>query len=140
MSTGQNRNPPRSRTKLEEAVKTAETAAGRASAHYELGVFHDNNGREKEAIPHYEAALKLGLSGERKAQCLAWLASSLCKTRKFDKAEARLEDARTATSDSDLLSFLQRLERRIKREESNAYLRATVGLLLKLAKAERRKG
>lgn len=140
MGAAQERKPPRSRTRLEEAVKTAETPAGRASAHYDLGLFHDNNGREAQAIPQYEAALKLGLSGEQKAQCLAWLASSLCKVRRFDRAEARLQEAWTATSDSDLLSFLQRLEQRIKREESDAYLRATGRLILKLGKVERRKG
>jgi hypothetical protein len=51
-----------------------------------------------------------------------------------------LQEAWTATSDSDLLSFLQRLEQRIKREESDAYLRATGRLILKLGKVERRKG
>jgi hypothetical protein len=119
---------------LEAAVESASTPADRARAHYDLALFQDNNSREAEAIPHYEAALKLGLSGERKAQCLAWLASSFCKTRKFDRARRRAQAAREATSDAALLAFLNRLEVRIKRDEVTADLAKLARLLLREAR------
>ena len=65
---------------LLDAVESARSRSDRAIAHYNLGLFHDNNGREAEAIPHYEAPLELGLDGAAQSQALAWLASSLYKT------------------------------------------------------------
>ena len=47
----------RSLVQLERVVREASTDAEKAQAHLELGLFHDNNGREAEAIPHYEQAL-----------------------------------------------------------------------------------
>ena len=124
------RRSPRSLVALERRVATAASDAERAQAEFDLAVFHDNNSREKAAIPHYEAALRLGLSGELRARCLAWLASSLCKTRRFDTAGARLQEARAATSDDELLSFLQRLERRLERDSLTADMEK-VGRLLR---------
>ena len=95
-------------------LSEAESEAAKALAHYELALFHDNNGREAEAVPHYEAALVKGLTGERRAQCLAWLASSLYKTGQPEMAMERLSEAKEATGDRDLMSFLADLERRVK--------------------------
>ena len=128
------RKAPRNRTLLERRVAEAVSEQERASAEFDLALFHDNNSREAEAIPNYEAALKRGLSGERKAQCLAWLASSYCKTRKFDSARRRLQEAREATSDAKLLVFLNRLERRIKRDEVMADMTKLARLLLREAR------
>jgi hypothetical protein len=94
-------------------LSDAEPGAAKAEAHFELGLFHDNNGREAEAVPHYEAALE-GLEGEKRAQCLAWLASSLHKIDRPQEAMPRLQQAKEATGDPDLLRFLSSLEGRIR--------------------------
>jgi hypothetical protein len=82
----------RNLARLHLAIKQARTRSARASAYYELALFHDNNAREVEAIPNYEQALRLGLSGETRAQAFAWLASSFHKTglprRAIDLARA----------------------------------------------------
>jgi tetratricopeptide (TPR) repeat protein len=114
MSSSRDRRRRRSRAALEAAVAEAVSAARRATAEYELGLFHDNNGREAEAIPHYEAALSHGLSGERRAECLAWLASSLSKTGRLEEALERLREAREATGSPELMRFLAGLERRVR--------------------------
>ncbi len=67
----------RTRKALESNLEKAKTKSAKAIAYYELGLFHDNNGREAEAVPHYQNALKLGLDTHTKAKALAWLASSL---------------------------------------------------------------
>ncbi len=46
---------------MRDALAAAKTKAAKAKAHYEFALFHDNNSREAEAIPHYRAALRLGL-------------------------------------------------------------------------------
>jgi hypothetical protein len=114
VTTGRSR---RSRERLEAAVGETGSDADRAKAHYELGLFHDNNGREAEAIPHYEAALGLGLDGETRAMCLAWLASSLLKTGRAAQALVRLAECQEMGVDGDLLRFVERLDKRIKRGE-----------------------
>jgi tetratricopeptide (TPR) repeat protein len=86
----------------------------RARAHFELAVFHDNNGRKGEAIPNYEAALELGLPDESRARCLAWLASSLYKTGRPQEAMKRLQQAKSAPNDRELMGFLYRLEGRVR--------------------------
>ncbi len=48
---------------LLDAVESAQSSSDKAIAHYNLGLFYDNNGREAEAIPNYEVALELGLDG-----------------------------------------------------------------------------
>lgn len=105
--------PRRNRQALEAAIDAATNDGERAMAHYELGVFHDNNSRESDAIPHYEAALALGLDNPRRAECLAWLASSLFKTSRLEQALARVTQARRLTADDKLRTFLDGLERRI---------------------------
>jgi tetratricopeptide (TPR) repeat protein len=104
----------RSVTRLESRLREARTDEERANAEYELGLFHDNNSREAEAIPHYEAALRLGLAGGRRAECLAWLASSLYKTGRAEAALQRLRQSRDVAEGRELMDFLLGLERRIR--------------------------
>ena len=100
---------------LLDAVESAQSRSDKAIAHYNLGLFHDNNGREAEAIPHYEAALELGLDGATQSQTLAWLASSLYKTGALEEATRRVRQSRSLASDASLVRFLASLERRILR-------------------------
>ena len=51
----------RNLSSLAKALDQATTKSERAQAHYELALFHDNNGREAQAIPHYESAIALGI-------------------------------------------------------------------------------
>jgi hypothetical protein len=94
----------------------ARTAKARARAHYELGVFHDRNSREKEAIPNYLAALKLGLDVKTKAMALAWLASSYYKTSQSKAALRRVKQAERLTNNPALRKFLAGLKQRIEKE------------------------
>ncbi|MGC1340692.1 MAG: tetratricopeptide repeat protein [Candidatus Binataceae bacterium] len=105
----------RNLARLHLAIKQARTRSARASAYYELALFHDNNAREVEAIPNYEQALRLGLSGETRAQAFAWLASSFHKTGLPRRAIDSLAQARAATRDAALKKFLDGLEHRIRR-------------------------
>ena len=100
---------------LLDAVESAQSRSDKAIAYYDLGLFHDNNGREAEAIPYYEAALELGLDGATKSQALAWLASSLYKTGALDEAIRRVGQSRSLASDASLVRFLVGLEKRILR-------------------------
>src|SRR5690242_2448923 len=111
--------PRRSRTSLEAAVDSAKTAEARAAAEFALAVFHDNNSREAEAVPHYRAALAAGLSGARRAEALAWLASSLMKTGAPTEARTKAAEARAAARHSALTDFLDGLERRIDRRSKS---------------------
>ena len=107
--------PRRNRAQLENAIAAAHGAAAKARAHYALGLFHDNNSREAEAIPQYKQAIDLGLARPIKAQALAWLASSLYKTGSLEEALTAMEKAKRLTSDPQLHRFLEGLERRISR-------------------------
>jgi tetratricopeptide (TPR) repeat protein len=112
--TGASSGKRRSKAGLEEELGRADSDSKRASAHFELAVFHDNKGREGEAIPHYEAALELGLPDESIAQCLAWLASSLHKAGRPQEAMERLQQAKQRTNDRELMGFLHRLDGRVR--------------------------
>ena len=105
----------RSLAALLRAVERAGADDSRARVHFELAVFHDNNGREAEAVPQYEAAIGLGLDKRRNAEALAWLASSLYKTGRPHDAMRRLTQARAVALDAKLGRFLDGLERRIRR-------------------------
>jgi len=107
--------PRRSRAELENAITAARGAANKARAHHALALFHDNNSREAEAVPHYKQAIALGLPGPIKAQALAWLGSSLYKTGFPEEALAALNKAKRLASDRELSRFLAGLERRISR-------------------------
>ena len=100
---------------LLEALESAPSRSDRAIAHYNLGLFHDNNGREAEAIPHYQASLEMGLDATTQSHALAWLASSLYKTGALDEATRRVQQSRSSASDERLVRFLASLERRILR-------------------------
>ena len=79
--------------------------------------FHDNNGREAEAIPHYEAAFTLGLDRSQRPYCLAWLASSLYKTGRPGEALADAEEAERLSEDGKLSRFIAGLKKRIGRSQ-----------------------
>jgi tetratricopeptide (TPR) repeat protein len=103
---------------LEAEVDRAISPRQKAIALYQLGLFHDNNARESDAIPLYEKALKAGLDTALKAKALAWLASSLYKTGKPKSAMTRIRQSRaivTRTKDASLEKFLDGLEARIAR-------------------------
>ena len=99
---------------LEKLIIKA-SSKNKAVAYYNLGVFHDNNAREAEAIPNYEKALKLGLDNKKKSECLAWLASSLYKTGKPKEALKRLEESYKIAGPK-LKKFLDGLRRRINKK------------------------
>ena len=69
-------------------------------------------------MPHYEAALESGLAGLLRAECLAWLASSLLKTGRPAEALARALAAESLQPDAALTRFLAGLEKRIARRLS----------------------
>ena len=60
---------------------------------FERAATHDRAGREAEAIPEYEEALRLGLPNEIKRQALLGFGSSLRNVERYDDAVAVLEDA-----------------------------------------------
>ena len=108
----------RNQRTLETAVESAIDVRARAKAYYDLGVFHDNNNREAVAIPYYERALALGLDRETMTKCLAWLASSLCKTGRFSEAMTRIDES-AAIADDYMKQWLDRLRSRVIRAKSN---------------------
>lgn len=99
--------------KLENKIMAAHTKRGRAIAHYNLGLFHDNNGREVKAIPNYKKALNLGLRRNLRAQALAWLSSSLYKTGRYNLALTTLRQSKNLAKDRNHVKFLKGLEGRI---------------------------
>lgn len=105
----------RSLSSLAKALDRAATRGAKAQAHYDLALFHDNNGREAQAIPHYESALALGIGKTVEAEAHAWLASSLYKTGRHTEATLRARQALGLTEDPSLSRFLTRLLRRIDR-------------------------
>ncbi|MHB8383108.1 MAG: tetratricopeptide repeat protein [Candidatus Binataceae bacterium] len=107
--------PRRTLAQMRLAIEHARTRSARASAYYQLALFHDNNAREGEAIPHYELAIRLGLSGESRAQAFAWLASSFHKIGSQRRAMRALRESRSLTRDPKLRKFLAGLEARIAR-------------------------
>ena len=105
----------RNKKRLKEVIVQAKGKKERAFAYYQLGLFHDNNAREAEAIPNYMKALELGLDRETKAKALAWLASSLYKTNEPKKGLARCHESQKITKDKKLKEFLDRIEKGIKK-------------------------
>ncbi len=102
---------------LEAKLEQARSREERTDAHFQLALFHDNNSREAAAVPHYRAALRLGLKGEQRAQALTWLASSFYKTGQSAEAKSCAAQALRVTSDASLLKFLVGLHRRIDNAE-----------------------
>ncbi len=99
---------------MESNIEKAKTKADKAVAYYELGLFHDNNGRESEAIPNYMEALRLGLDTSTKAKALAWMASSLYKTGHPEDALLCANQA-MPLADDDLLKFLKKFQKEVSR-------------------------
>ena len=108
----------RSLVTLTAALDRATTTTSKARAHYDLALFHDNNGREAQAIPHYRNALALGIDPGLEAEAFAWLASSLFKTGSHTEATSSAHHALCLTQDPELNGFLVRLQRRIDRAAS----------------------
>ena len=99
--------------KLKKDIEEAEGDKEKAIAYYALGLFHNNNARESEAIPNYLKALKLGLASDLKSKALAWFASSLYKTGKPKEALRKIKESQKE-ADAKLSKFLVGLEKRIK--------------------------
>jgi tetratricopeptide (TPR) repeat protein len=91
-----------------------------ANGVYELGLFHDNNSREAEAIPHYAAALSLDLDHAKQPLCRAYLASSLYKVGQYGDAQSCAEKALSESNDAQLTSFIEGLLNRIERKLASA--------------------
>ncbi len=108
----------RSLGSLTAALDQATTKQAMARAHFDLALFHDNNGREAQAIPHYRNALALGIDPGLEAEAYAWLASSLFKTGSHTEASSSAHHALCLTQDPELKGFLVRLLRRIERAAS----------------------
>ena len=102
----------RTRQALESNIEKAKTKSAKAIACYELGLFHDNNDREAEAIPFYRNAIRSGLDEALRAKALAWLASSLYKTGKPEEA-LRCVNQAMRIADAELLKFLKKLQKRL---------------------------
>ena len=105
----------RSLVSLTAALDQATTKTSKARAHYDIALFHDNNGREAQAIPHYREALALGIDPGLEAEAFAWLASSLFKTGSHREASLSARQALCLTDDPSLRRFLVRLQRRVER-------------------------
>lgn len=115
---GQQLRKRRSLGSLTAALDQATKKTSKARAHYDLALFHDNNGREAQAIPHYRKALVLGIDPGLEAEAFAWLASSLFKTGSPTEATSSAHQALCLTRDPELRRFLVRLMRRIDRAAS----------------------
>ena len=117
------RNPPRKRrslASLTSALERASTRRAKARAHFELALFHDNNGREAQAIPHYRRALALGVAPAVEPEALAWLASSLHKTGHSAEARRQAFEALRLARDPALRRFLMRLLGRMDRSANES--------------------
>ena len=115
LTSAKPRRKRRSLAALTAAVDQATSRSEQARAHYDLGLFHDNNGREAQAIPHYREALTLEIDPAVVPEALAWLASSLFKTGQPKEASATARRALRRTHDPSLEMFLVGLLRRIER-------------------------
>jgi tetratricopeptide (TPR) repeat protein len=62
-----------------------------AEINYQTGIAHDNSGLGREAIPYYERALELGLSGSDLERCLMGLGSTYRYWGNYQKAVETLQ-------------------------------------------------
>ena len=106
MTRQKQRRKRRSLASLSAALEQASTSSAKARAHFELALFHDNNGREAQAIPHYRSALALGVEPAVEPEAFAWLASSLYKTGHAAEARRQALDALRLADDPSLSRFL----------------------------------
>ncbi len=109
----------RSLASLQSALDQAATKSTKVDAHFNLALFHDNNGREAQAIPHYRSALALGMDSAVEPKALAWLASSLYKTGHDSEARRQALRALSLSKDPALSGFLTRLLRHTDRGASD---------------------
>ena len=86
---------------------TRSTESGRAE--YERAIAYDREGFEAEAIPHYEAALRLGLEDALVPGALLGLGSSLRNVARVDEAVAVLTDACERFPDDAALALFRAL-------------------------------
>jgi tetratricopeptide (TPR) repeat protein len=86
---------------------TTSTDASRAE--YEAAIAYDREGLEAEAIPHYEAALQLGLEDALVPGALLGLGSSLRNVARVDEAVAVLTDACGRFPDDAALALFRAL-------------------------------
>ncbi len=70
-----------------------------AKANYESACACDRQGKEEEAIPYYQKALDLGLSGQDRTEALLGLGSSLRNVGKAREAVVLLENAQAEFKD-----------------------------------------
>jgi tetratricopeptide (TPR) repeat protein len=80
-----------------------------ARVEYERAAECDRAGLEEEAIPHYEAALRLGLDAELLPGALLGLGSSLRNVGRYADAVAVLSDARGRFPDDAALTLFHGL-------------------------------
>ena len=102
MTSEKPRRKRRNLASLTVTLEKATTLGEEAHAHYNLALFHDNNGREAQAIPHYREALALDIDPAVVPETLAWLASSLHKTGHPKEACLRADQALRLTTDPSL--------------------------------------
>lgn len=62
-----------------------------ANVWYQLAWAHDSLGLEREAVPHYEKALSLGLSGEERAGAILGLGSTYRTLGEYNQAKIWFE-------------------------------------------------
>lgn len=105
----------RTERKMRDRLAMAKTKMAKAKAHFAFALFHDNNSRETDAIPHYRAALKLGLPRKSAAQASAYLSSSLWKTGKSASALVAARRALAMTRKPLFRAWVERLLGRITR-------------------------
>ncbi|WP_230193034.1 tetratricopeptide repeat protein [Paenibacillus sp. CECT 9249] len=77
-----------------------------AEISFQLGVAHDNSGLGAEAIPYYERALELGLSGPDLERCLLGLGSTYRYLGYYRQAEETLRRGVTEFPDNRALQVL----------------------------------
>jgi tetratricopeptide (TPR) repeat protein len=88
-------------------IQLTELAPSDAKAHYECGCAHDRMGMEREAIPFYEKAISLGLSGGDLAGAYLGLGSTYRNLGEYAKARDTLaRGSREFPSDRALKIFL----------------------------------
>jgi tetratricopeptide (TPR) repeat protein len=85
------------------------TSAGAARTEYERACACDREGLEEEAIPHYEAALQLGLDEALVPGAMLGLGSSLRNVGRADDAVAVLDDACARFPDDAALALFRAL-------------------------------
>ena len=76
---------------------------------YEVAGAYDTAGREQEARQRYEEALRLGLSGEVRRQCLCQYGSTLRWLGEYDTSLEVLDRARREFPDSDAVRVFRAL-------------------------------